>query len=555
MKRHSFRTKNKLELYSLVYITLMCIILLVFFLILGNVGRIVRKAELDSGQGNSKVIEDVLKKGTGQIMDAKFGRTGDPASAADVSFTGGNGTGKVVLYGDRPILDSLASQMIIMDQSYDKISSLSVPEGCELLVVGKKNLSDEEVQQLTDYAANGVNIWITDLPSRLASNNAAKTLMGIETTGSRKSWPGVRVSGDIALGQVMEDAEYKVTALNLKLSNKIKLYASALPKNFKEMENKDLPPLIWRYSGGEGQGYVYVCNGDFMDTEIQYYMLPSILAELNANYAYGIINAYCVFVDGFPYAQNEERESWRRLYSRDKMQIAQDLISAQYLHYYTSYNSRITYFSRDYQEFLQTDDKLLKYYTDNIDNSMGLLAKKTDKGLYLESEKEQLRIRDWEDGFSFTEDGNFCLPINFEFRIEEEEEPTFNMLGSAVGLGYYAFSNNVEHLLDYDGEADVWDEYSKNQEVVFGIGVKYSDWLERLSAAQAVERLNDHLSAKTDITYSEDGIKITTDAEKYWLILKGKTQNIAMTGGTAKEIGQRCWLIEVDGGEAFIQYQ
>lgn len=555
MKRHSFRTKNKLELYSLVYITLMCIILLVFFLILGNVGRIVRTADLDSGLGDMSEIEGVLKNGTGQIMDTKLSPAGDPASAADVSFTGGNGTGRVALYGDEPILNSLASQMIIMDQSYDKISSLYVPEGCQLLVVGKQELSAEEVVQLADYAANGVNIWITNLPGQLADNDAAKMLMGIEMAGSRQSWPGIRVSGDMALGQVMEDAEYKVTALSLKLANSAKLYACALPKNFKQMENKDLPPLIWRYAGGVGHGSVYVCNGDFMDTEIQYYMLPTILSELNANYAYGIINAYCVFVEGFPYAQNEERESWRRLYSRDKMQIAQDLISAQYLHYYTSFNSRITYFSRDYQEFLTTDDRMLKYYTDNIDNSMGLLAKKTDKGLFLESEEEQLRVRDWEDGFSFTEDGNFCLPINFEFRIEDEEELTFNMLGSAVGLGYYAFSNDVDHLLDYEGEEDVWDEYSKNQEVVFGIGVKYSDWLERLSAAQAVERLNEHLSAKTDITYSEDGIKITTDAEKYWLILKGKTQNIEMTGGTAKEIGQRCWLIEVDGGEAVIHYQ
>lgn len=555
MKRHSFRTKNMLELYSLLYISLMCIVLLVFFLVLGNIGRIVRSANLDSGQADLKVMESALQEGTGPLTSSRITAPADPSDGITETFAGGNGEGKVALYGGEKILSALASQMVIMEQSYDRIALPEAASDCELLVVGKEELSPEETSSLTAYVENGGNLWLTKLTPQIAEDPELQKLLGIQSAGKAKKWPGIRFSGDLALGSVMEEPEYPVSAIDLTLSKTIKLYAAALPKGYKKMETKDLPPLIWRYAADEKAGSVYVCNGDYMDTEVLYYLLPMILSEQKENYIYGVLNSYCVFVEGFPYTENEERESWQRLYSRDKMAIAQDLLSTQYLNYYTNYGARITYFSRDYRELLDAKDRTLTYYTDNIENSMGLLALKDEKGLFLENDREKLDIRDWDEGFSFTDQGNYCLPVNFEYTLAEQKEADFRMLGSAVGLGYYAFSNDVDLLLDYEGEADVWDEYCKNQEVVFGVGKRDGGWLDRISAAQALERVHTHLNADVDIAYSSEGIEINTDADRYWLILKGKTKNIGITGGTAKSIGDRCWLVEVTGGHAVIRYK
>lgn len=553
MKRHSFRTINTLELHSLVYISLMLIVLLAFFLVLGNVGKIVSTANLDSGQADQAILSDALLNGPEKLLEKKQSiSSGDDAAS---SFLGGNGEEKAALFGDAKILDSLASQLLIMEQSYERISSLDALDGFELLVLAGETVAEEDASRISEYVKKGGNVWFTNITPSMVKNPSIKELLGIQRAGKSTTWPGIRFSGDIALGKVMEEPKYEVTALELELSNDIKVYASALPKEYKKLENKDLPSLIWRYVPEDNAGSVYVCNGDFMDSEVLYFMLPTIFSELKGNYAYGILNAYCVFVENFPYAENENRESWQRLYSRDKLSIAQDLLSPQYLRYYTNYGSRVTYFSKDRDIFLNTQEKELKYYMDTISSSMALLALQEPQGMFLENAQEKLKISDWESGSAFTEDGKYCLPINFEYTIENDKEVNFNLLGSAVGLGYYALNNDVDNLLDYDGEKDVWDDYCKAQEVVFGIGMQQSGWLERVSAAQALERISSHLAADTQIHYGDNQIEIRTDAQKYWLILKGRTQKIEITGGRAEAIGDRVWLIEVDGGHAQIRFR
>ena len=555
MNRNSFRTKNTLELHSLVYITLMCLVLLFFFLILGNVGKIVNAVNLDSGKADQTIINTMLKGGAKELTSKRL-TTGVPGHAEIVSrFTGGNQNGRIALWGKEKSIDTLSSQLMIMEQSYDRVNSLAGLEEYDLLVLDGANVFEEELQHISDYISGGGDVWITNLSAELAKDPAFQKLTGIESCGSRVTWPGIRVSGDLANGVVMEDPEYKVTAFDLTLSNKIKLYASALPKKYEDMENKDLPPLIWRYVEEEKSGSVYVCNGNFMDTEVMYYMLPTILTEQQGAYAYGIINAYCVFVEDFPYAKNEERESWQRLYSRDKLSIAQDLLSAQYLRYYTGNNARITYFSRDYETFMNDPDRNLKFYVDNIDSSMGLLARKEGEKLCLEDAHEKLLIEDWKPGFSFTKGEDYCLAVNYDFMIGKEKEEDFNILGSALGVGYYGFNNDVDLLLDYDGKNDIWDEYCKEQESLLGIGVQKCGWLDRVTAAQALERLYSHMNSETKIEYGTNSVDIKTDAEKYWLILKGKSKEIEIFGGTAESIGERCWLITVDTGHAEIYFK
>ena len=186
---------------------------------------------------------------------------------------------------------------------------------------------------------------------------------------------------------------------------------------------------------------------------------------------------------------------------------------------------------------------------------MGLLAYKDGDGLYLDNSSEKLEILDWRPGFSFTGKGNYCLAIDYDFMVGRDLETDFNLLGSAVGVGYYGIMNDVDLLLDYDGQSDIWDKYCKDQELVLGIGKQKCGWMDRLTVAQALERLYDHLHAETKIDYRNNGVDITTDAEKYWLILKSKTKEIEITGGTAESIGERCWLITVDSGRAEIDFK
>ena len=79
MKRHSFRTKNILETHSLVYISIMLVVLMLFFLLLGNMGRIISSANLDGGEADPAVLKEALER------DRKEMQSGFPAATERIA--------------------------------------------------------------------------------------------------------------------------------------------------------------------------------------------------------------------------------------------------------------------------------------------------------------------------------------------------------------------------------------------------------------------------------------------------------------------------------------
>ena len=546
VNRRSFRTKNMIHLHGLVYITLMCFILLAFFLVLANVGSIIAYFGLDTGSADSTSIKNIVENGADAVE----------VKETNSYFEGGNGDLTVAVWGEDELIDSVCSQMQIMSQSYKRCSNLNRLDRYDLLIVGGEDLTTAQYQQIADYVDEGGNVWFVNILD-MSHNALLDEICGISINSGKKTWPGYRFSENLISEPLLEDYDREVTARAVTLKSRAKVFAGALPEGFVHMSNDDLPPLIWRYIKDNDSGAVYVCNGDFVEDETVYLMTPIWLSEIQNDYMYQIIDAYCVYADGFPYADNGESENWQRLYGRDKLSIARDLIQNQYSKYAVSYDARITYFTRDLETFENTDDSELIYFKNAVTSSMGTMALKTDSGLYISSEDDKVSIKDWEGGFEFvdSDDGTISLPINFEFSIDESEDSSFAMAGSIVGLGFYAMSNSIDEVLDYDGETDIWNKYCEDQEVALGVGNKDYSWLDRLTAPQALERIVNILNSDTKTEYTDSGIKITSDSDDGRFILRTRRSKLKITGGTLQQLSDSSWFVHMTDKEAEITWE
>lgn len=182
----------------------------------------------------------------------------------------------------------------------------------------------------------GQNVFFCDVSdtAHLAQFPELRTLLGIrEIVREQVELTGIKLFSGFFLGgeavysmQSEEEEPDRESSLSapwyLRLAG-TKVYMVGMLEDA-EVENEDLPPLIWRNSHGRGR--VFAVNGPYMQDETGLGILSAVLYELQDYELYPVVNAQNLSVASFPNFSMENTQLMTEIYARNLRRLQMDLI-------------------------------------------------------------------------------------------------------------------------------------------------------------------------------------------------------------------------------------
>lgn len=563
MKRESFLTPNQLKRYTYFYISLFMILFLVVFMLLANLNWLISLANPEAALISKEQLEQDLQQAAS-----------DPervTRASCVKDEEGNGLfGAIGILGSNDRGRMLGAQLDGMKQPWRFIEAgtdMDRPEGLQnLIVVAEESPTDLQIEWLRQQQKEGVHLLFLQVPSKQgAADEALFDLLGISRAGGYQTYPGMRAGEEMLLGQMQEYAKTKeeeepfsVSAYLVRLKEQAQVFAQALPETAAQSDVWDLPPLFWKYEAKPDEGSVYVCNGSFLEDEFFYTVLPTVLEDLCGTYLYPVVNAYCLMADGFPYAQNETRESWTELYSRDAYGIQRDLLLPELQRCEARYGATATLFSPAYQEIRSAETGEMKYYRDSLEREWALLAGKQDDGYYLTSPQDPLDVCAWDSQKTLWDEESGKLRLLYQPESwKRYRQEALSVAGAAKWNGYLGFRIDVDEILSFTREEESLPVYFDEMESALGIHSTVYGWMERVTAQEAAERIYNYLTIRPAYRMTADGIAV--DVQNFngraWFLLRSVQKGITIDHGTVTEIGENTYLVELTEDTAQITWQ
>ena len=222
---------------------------------------------------------------------------------------------------------------------YDSLEAYARPDGggpVLLCLNGKSVTAAAQAESLSAMVEAGQNVIFCGVPETesLTQLPELQTLLGIrEVAQEQVKMTGVRLYSGFFLGGEAnywiwsgEDDPELLSCLTvpwyLRLSG-TKVYMAGMVED-EEVENEELPPLIWRNSRGAGR--VFAVNGPYMQDETGLGILSAVLYELQDYELYPVVNAQNLSVANFPDFAMENTEAMTAFYARDMRRLQMDLI-------------------------------------------------------------------------------------------------------------------------------------------------------------------------------------------------------------------------------------
>lgn len=555
MQRRSFKTPNQLKRSVYAYIMLFFLAFLAAFVLLGNLGRIVQSRNSQTVQAQEAQARAVLAR---RAQEGAAPQAGVPAGADPAAAVG--------LLGGDACLQPLKVQLGLLGQAWRQVEA-GASDAPELIIVSGAGLDAGQLAWLAEQNAAGARLLFVDLPTpQLLSRGETLALLGIESLGERQTYPGARAGRELLLGAALEydggkpgqdggeALSLEVEAYAVRLAREVKVYAHALPQDHARQSVTELPPLFWRYAPGGGRGAVYVCNGSFFADETAYALLPTVLGGGSGGFLYPIVNAYCLMIDGFPYADNQTRALWQRLYSRDGYGIQRDILLPEWERMQNLYGTAITYFSPVYEQTQTGPDVEMLFYRAQFQQGNAELAGKSGDHCYLFSPGEPFALVPWTADFSFEKEGALRLPFQAGAWITPQKN-RFRTAGMIRGLGFLGLRISVPTLLDIQtGEG--LPAFFERAESVLAEHARDYPWLSRTTAREAVARLDAYLRLSPSYEYRRDGVTVRAQGfeGQAWFVLRTHGANPQIQGGTICAIGQDTYLVELSAPTAHITW-
>lgn len=208
-----------------------------------------------------------------------------------------------------------------------------------LCVAGSEISTLREVSVLRTLANRGQSIVFCDLPEPavLESLPAFCSLLGIqEIVREEVELTGVKLFSGFLLGgeaiyQATNEKEEKMQDLELLVpwyrplwGTKTYMVGLLEEDPETEIENEDLPGLIWRNSYGDAR--IFAVNGSYMYDQTGLGILSAILYELRGYELHPVVNAQNLSVVSFPDLAMENTEILTEIYARDMKRLQMDLL-------------------------------------------------------------------------------------------------------------------------------------------------------------------------------------------------------------------------------------
>lgn len=224
---------------------------------------------------------------------------------------------------------------IYTKRTYHRFSSLTefsdnYSRYCKLLIVNSISVSTkEDVDILYHQSETGIHIIFTSLPGThfIQTSEKLKKLIGIRGIYKEAfQISGMTLYDGFLLGGKTTYKKLKKVTPYFRLRSGTKTYIAGNIKNQKKLDidNEDLPPLLWRNQ--TKNSFIFVVNCDFFHDHTGLGMLSAMLSETAEYNIYPIVNAQNVICQNIPYLSNENSSEISQHYYYNSKALCENVL-------------------------------------------------------------------------------------------------------------------------------------------------------------------------------------------------------------------------------------
>lgn len=318
--------------------------------------------------------------------------TGDDISVVfvgDKSGDMGTAVSKWCTYAKRKMISSKSVNAYKAD---DK----NLPE--MMILESEKYAEGDNLTTLETLEKKGVIIVFGCLENvkNIQDNKDLMKFLGIQTVAAEethltgvKLFEGLLLGGEVIYDTPKEKEEKKRQDLELdvpwyQVGSGTKTYMVGLfdKKTGKDVENEDLPTLIWR--NGIENGSIFAVVGDYMKDSTALGLLDGMRAEASQYTIYPVVNAQNLSMVNFPVFADENNAEMMKLYSQSATGISRDIMWPSLVSIVEKSGMKMTCFIQpqaDYTDDVEPETGNLEFYLKQMKEQS------TEAGISLEYQK------------------------------------------------------------------------------------------------------------------------------------------------------------------------
>lgn len=487
---------------------------------------------------------------------------------------------------------------------YENIGEAAADEtGAGFLIIdGEKLGSAEDVEILNSLAEQGRNLVVSGLPDVqvMDRNRDLMRALGIlRIEADEIEVDGFKLFAGLVIGGETVYMDYEQQMPYAMLDDSVTAYAVAQSEDawIQDVENEELPAIIWRYAPDAGK--VYVVNGDYLTGQLGAGILTGFAADTDEVYVYPVANAQVSVVENYPVLTNENPEVMEQEYGQDSSIVFRDILwpSIVAIYYDTDDAMTVTAAPRlDYDDQGELNESLMDFYYEQVTKETGEiglsgyqvsdvpLREKLQEDLELYKEVlPDYEIRTFQAGgleeedyerlvgeghllsdvdtvltdydgdsaesfFSYLDNGVLQLPVYMDSRVMEDEDD-FRSRCLQTAYGYYGTALDTSKVIYPESDDDSWNIISNDWSKNYRPYRTPFEAFEKTTATEADRRVRNYLALEYEAQIGEDRIEITADspdgASYYVVRIHGKEIG-EVTGGTCEEIEKGWYLVTVE---------
>lgn len=251
----------------------------------------------------------------------------------------------------------------------------------EVLILDSAYLDfEKDTEKLTEFVNQGMNLIFCNLPdcSVIGEQDDLRQLLGIRYIRTKQiQVEGIHLFEGLLLGGekyyiAANEEEEKRQDLELNMpwyhvSSGTKTYmVGMLDEAYMdelEVENEDLPAVIWRNSIGKAR--IFAVNGDYLADNGGIGFLDGMMSEIDAYEIYPVINAQNLVTVNYPGFTDENKEEIMERYSQSLKAVYRDIVWPGITTVAQRSNAKLTYLMSpqiDYRDGLEPEKESVIYY-------------------------------------------------------------------------------------------------------------------------------------------------------------------------------------------------
>ena len=267
-----------------------------------------------------------------------------------------------------------------------------------MILESEKYAEGENLSKLEELEKKGVIIVFGCLENvrNIQNNQELMKFLGIQKVVTDKThltgvklFEGLLLGGEITYITPEDKEEKQRQDLELdvpwyQVGSGTKTYMVGLfdEKTGKNVENEDLPTLIWR--NGIDYGSVFAVVGDYMKDSTALGLLDGMRAEAMPYIIYPVVNAQNLSMVNFPVFADENNDEMLKLYSQSATGIARDIMWPSLISIVQKSDMKMTCFIQpqaDYTDDVEPQSGMLEFYLKQMKEQ------KSEAGISLEYQK------------------------------------------------------------------------------------------------------------------------------------------------------------------------